>query len=132
MLSMASRFWQLESLYRSNAKYLPEWVPRFLCYDSSLTLTRTVIASGMAEGFLPAPYPAVRRDADDRVGERLFVDLAAEQEQRMVRPVLPRQRLTQQQRVRRAKIERLAAAGIAARTNWRSHCQTAERRGLGR
>jgi lysyl-tRNA synthetase, class II len=114
MLSVASRFWQLESLYRSNAKYLPEWVPRFLCYDSSLTLTRTVIASGMAEGFLPAPYPAVRRDADDRVGERFFVDVATEQDERLVRPVVPRQRLTQQQRVRRAKIERLAAAGVAA------------------
>ena len=27
------RFWQIESLYRANAKYQPEWVsPRFICF----------------------------------------------------------------------------------------------------
>ena len=32
MLLSASRFWQIESLYRANAKYQPEWVPRFVCF----------------------------------------------------------------------------------------------------
>ncbi len=43
VLTYASRFWQIESLYRSNARYLPRWTPRYLCYDSSLTLTRVAL-----------------------------------------------------------------------------------------
>ena len=31
-LTAASRFWQLESLYLSNAKYVPHWSPRLVCY----------------------------------------------------------------------------------------------------
>ena len=33
VLSVASKFWQLESCYRSNAKYLPRWVPRYMCHS---------------------------------------------------------------------------------------------------
>ena len=64
ILTYASRFWQIESLYRSNARYLPRWTPRYLCYDSSLTLTRVALAAGAAEGFLPdlgGPRVAHRR-----------------------------------------------------------------------
>ena len=63
VLSLASRFWQLESLYRANAKYLPAWSPRYLCYDSSLTFTRAALAAGVAEGFVPSigEWRAVRR-----------------------------------------------------------------------
>ena len=32
LLLLASRWWQIESLYRANAKYQPEWVPRFVCF----------------------------------------------------------------------------------------------------
>ena len=32
-LLLASRNWQLESLYRSNAKYHPEWQPRYICFE---------------------------------------------------------------------------------------------------
>ena len=32
LLLTLSRFWQIESLYRANAKYQPEWVPRFVCF----------------------------------------------------------------------------------------------------
>ena len=41
-LLVASRNWQLESLYRSNAKYQPEWQPRYICfeYTSDLPLRR--------------------------------------------------------------------------------------------
>ena len=31
----ASRWWQLESLYKSNEKYEPDWVPRFLLFERS-------------------------------------------------------------------------------------------------
>ncbi len=55
ILLFASRFWQLESLYRSNEKYHPEWVPRMLCYSDSSDLARIGLAVSIAEGFLTAP-----------------------------------------------------------------------------
>ena len=57
VLSVASKFWQLESLYRSNAKYLPRWVPRYMCHSQSMNVTRAAIAAGVAEGFLPGKDP---------------------------------------------------------------------------
>ncbi|MET8158546.1 phosphatidylglycerol lysyltransferase domain-containing protein [Sphaerisporangium sp. NPDC005289] len=50
-----SRWWQLESLYRANAKYHPRWVPRFLAYDDTRDLPRVGLASAIAEGFLTVP-----------------------------------------------------------------------------
>src|ERR1700712_3789878 len=67
VLTFASRFWQIESLYRSNARYLPRWTPRYLCYDSSLTLTRIALAAGEAEGFLPAFGGGRERSEDGEV-----------------------------------------------------------------
>jgi lysyl-tRNA synthetase class 2 len=55
VLLQASRFWQIESLYRANAKYQPEWVPRFLCFDRPGNLTTVGIAALRAEAFLVAP-----------------------------------------------------------------------------
>jgi lysyl-tRNA synthetase class 2 len=119
VLTFASRFWQLESLYRSNERYLPTWTPRYLCYDSSLTISRVALASGMAEGFVPGPVPRVTRDAaDDYVvykGETVpFATAVAEQQHDAQRRLRPGQRLTEQQRVRRQKLDRLAAAGKLA------------------
>ncbi len=55
VLLSASRFWQIESLYRANAKYQPEWVPRFVCFRSSADLPRVSVAGLRAEAFLVAP-----------------------------------------------------------------------------
>jgi lysyl-tRNA synthetase class 2 len=55
VLLWASRFWQIESLYRANAKYQPEWVPRFMCFRSSADLPRVGVAALRAEAFLVAP-----------------------------------------------------------------------------
>ncbi|GAA0434755.1 hypothetical protein Acor_32690 [Acrocarpospora corrugata] len=55
LLLFLSRWWQLESLYRANVKYRPEWVPRFLAYEDTRDLVKVGIASAMAEGFLRAP-----------------------------------------------------------------------------
>jgi lysyl-tRNA synthetase, class II len=55
LLLVASRWWQLESLYRSNAKYRPEWVPRFLCFSERRELVSISLASAIAEGFLEPP-----------------------------------------------------------------------------
>src|SRR5919201_3443394 len=55
LLLFFSRWFQLESLYRSNAKYQPEWYPRFLCYGDAGSLARIGLASGIAEGFVSVP-----------------------------------------------------------------------------
>ena len=55
VLLWASRFWQIESLYRANAKYHPEWVPRYLCFRSSGDLARVGMAALRAEAFIVAP-----------------------------------------------------------------------------
>jgi lysyl-tRNA synthetase class 2 len=61
VLLRASRVWQLESLYRANAKYQPEWRPRFLCFATAGDLPRVLFAVLRAEAFLPAPHLLPRR-----------------------------------------------------------------------
>ncbi|MDG4863783.1 bifunctional lysylphosphatidylglycerol synthetase/lysine--tRNA ligase LysX [Streptomyces sp. T-3] len=55
LLLFFSKWWQLEALYRSNAKYDPEWYPRFICYGDAGSLARISLASGIAEGFVSVP-----------------------------------------------------------------------------
>ncbi|MFF4080232.1 phosphatidylglycerol lysyltransferase domain-containing protein [Streptomyces sp. NPDC001777] len=55
LLSFFSRWWQIESLYRANAKYRPIWEPRFMLFEKSSDLLRIGVAAGRAEGFLEAP-----------------------------------------------------------------------------
>ncbi len=47
--------WQVDSLYRSCAKYHPTWVTRYLCYPSGLELPRILLAVLRAESFLTRP-----------------------------------------------------------------------------
>jgi len=56
LLVFFSRWWQLETLYRSNMKYLPEWVPRYACYEDARLIPRVGVASVIAEGFLVLPF----------------------------------------------------------------------------
>ncbi|KRD00784.1 MULTISPECIES: phosphatidylglycerol lysyltransferase domain-containing protein [unclassified Streptomyces] len=55
LLCFFSRWWQIESLYRANAKYRPVWEPRFLLFEKSADLPRIAVASARAEGFLETP-----------------------------------------------------------------------------
>ncbi|WP_375424221.1 bifunctional lysylphosphatidylglycerol synthetase/lysine--tRNA ligase LysX [uncultured Friedmanniella sp.] len=55
LLLVASRWWQIESLYRSNVKYHPTWQPRFLCFDEARDIALVGAASGVAEGFIDLP-----------------------------------------------------------------------------
>ncbi|MFI6938115.1 bifunctional lysylphosphatidylglycerol synthetase/lysine--tRNA ligase LysX [Streptomyces sp. NPDC050418] len=55
LLLFFSKWFQLEALYRSNAKYDPEWYPRFICYGDAGSLARVSLASGIAEGFVSVP-----------------------------------------------------------------------------
>lgn len=56
LLLFFSRWWQLETLYRSNIKYLPDWVPRYACYEDARLIPRVGVASVIAEGFLVLPF----------------------------------------------------------------------------
>ncbi|HEX6756565.1 MAG TPA: phosphatidylglycerol lysyltransferase domain-containing protein [Mycobacteriales bacterium] len=60
LLLLASHWWQIETLYRFNAKFRPAWEPRFLCYPSARDLPRVALAALEAEAFLARPG-AVRR-----------------------------------------------------------------------
>lgn len=60
LLRWVSRWWQIESLYRFNAKFTPVWVPRFLVYSVARELPRIVLAAVEAEGFGGRP-PALLR-----------------------------------------------------------------------
>jgi len=56
VLMGASKFWQIDSLYRSNDKYRPEWVPRYLVYPGAGDLAGVVTAVLAAEAFVPIPW----------------------------------------------------------------------------
>jgi lysyl-tRNA synthetase class 2 len=43
-------YFQIESLYRFNAKFFPRWEPRYLVYEGALGLPRASIAAMWAEG----------------------------------------------------------------------------------
>ncbi len=57
VLTLFSRWWQLESLYRANMKYRPVWEPRYVCFPKARDLARIAIAAGRAEGFIALPTP---------------------------------------------------------------------------
>ncbi|MEO5875651.1 MAG: bifunctional lysylphosphatidylglycerol synthetase/lysine--tRNA ligase LysX, partial [Streptosporangiaceae bacterium] len=109
VLSFASRFWQLESLYLANAKYHPDWLPRFICFENSRDAVRIGLAAARAEGFLPtffkpqlvAPLPS----------PELIAAIEAAEEAVEARRS-PHRRLSEQERVRHEKLDRLREAGI--------------------
>jgi lysyl-tRNA synthetase class 2 len=61
LVAVGNPYFQIESLYRFNAKFFPRWEPRYLVYEGALGLPRTGLAAMWAEGQLPKP--ALRRSA---------------------------------------------------------------------
>jgi lysyl-tRNA synthetase class 2 len=55
LLVFASRWFQIESLYRFNAKFAPQWEPRFLVYPAAGNLPRIGVAALEAEAFIVRP-----------------------------------------------------------------------------
>ncbi len=127
LLLFFSRWWQLETLYRSNMKYQPEWVPRYACYEDARLIPRVGVASVIAEGFLVLPFS--RRDkvhtghhpavpprliesgllhSDGSASDLSGLRRADGDAQR------PKDRLPEQVRVRLSKLEALQRDGVDA------------------
>ena len=65
LIALGNPFFQIESLYRFNAKFFPRWEPRYLVYEGALGLPRAGIAALWAEGQLWKP-PVGRPNAGAR------------------------------------------------------------------
>jgi lysyl-tRNA synthetase, class II len=61
ILLFASRWFQIESLYKFNAKFSPVWVPRFFVWPGTRDTPRVALAALEAEAFLVWPKLEVRR-----------------------------------------------------------------------
>ncbi|HEY6649262.1 MAG TPA: bifunctional lysylphosphatidylglycerol synthetase/lysine--tRNA ligase LysX, partial [Mycobacterium sp.] len=127
LLVFFSRWWQLETLYRSNMKYQPEWVPRYACYEDARLIPRVGVASVIAEGFLVLPFS--RRNEQPHTGQHISApenlvatgllhhdgsapdlgDLEADLPEADEGPRLP-----EQVRVRMAKLKSLQSDGVDA------------------
>ncbi len=55
LVLLGSRWFQMESLYRFNAKFAPRWEPRYFVFEGVLGLPRAGLAALWAEGQLPRP-----------------------------------------------------------------------------
>jgi lysyl-tRNA synthetase class 2 len=69
-----SRWWQIASLYRANAKFRPSREPRFICFGSSRNLASIAYAAMHTEGFLTLAKRNLlirnrRPTADERGGQ---------------------------------------------------------------
>ncbi|WP_377269982.1 phosphatidylglycerol lysyltransferase domain-containing protein [Peterkaempfera sp. SMS 1(5)a] len=77
LLVFLSRWFQIESLYKFNAKFQPEWEPRFLVYPTARDLPRIGFAAMQAEAFITVGMPRFGRrrqrmgDAPDEGRTRL-------------------------------------------------------------
>ena len=61
VLVFASRWFQIESLYRFNAKFQPEWQPRYIVFPGAGDLPRIAMAALEAEAFIVWPHPRIRQ-----------------------------------------------------------------------
>nr|WP_242516998.1 bifunctional lysylphosphatidylglycerol synthetase/lysine--tRNA ligase LysX [Corynebacterium mendelii] len=112
VMQTASHFWQLESLLEANARYRPDWKPRYIVFPDSARLTSTLVAAGQLEGFLPAWL-------DHRFNRPDFMDDPAHAA--AVREIYDKQKISaasvgpklgEQEKIRIRRAGELAAAGM--------------------
>ncbi|WP_293051563.1 bifunctional lysylphosphatidylglycerol synthetase/lysine--tRNA ligase LysX [Mycobacterium sp.] len=127
LLVFFSRWWQLETLYRSNMKYQPEWLPRYACYEDARLIPRVGVASVIAEGFLVLPFsrrnrhhtghhsavPQVLMNTGLLHPDGTAPDISGLEQARLSEGDVPR-RLPQQMRVRLHKLQTLQNHGVDA------------------
>ncbi|MHA6762267.1 phosphatidylglycerol lysyltransferase domain-containing protein [Streptacidiphilus sp. PAMC 29251] len=70
LLVFLSRWFQIESLYKFNAKFRPIWEPRFLVYPTARDLPRIGISALQAEAFIVMELPKFLRRRRSAVLER--------------------------------------------------------------
>ncbi|MCI1748922.1 MAG: bifunctional lysylphosphatidylglycerol synthetase/lysine--tRNA ligase LysX [Acidipropionibacterium sp.] len=113
LIGAASRWFQIEQLYRSNVKYSPQWQSRYLGYADAADLAQVGLAMGQAEGQLdlprwlrpmPPPVQPIYR-ADSRP------EIAAFLAERAQPAALPSRPVPEQMRARMATREQILAAG---------------------
>jgi lysyl-tRNA synthetase, class II len=70
LLLGVSRWFQIESLYRFNAKFRPIWEPRYICYPGAGDIPRIALAALEAEAFIvwPRQWWAIRKARRLRIG----------------------------------------------------------------
>lgn len=107
ILLFASRFWQLESLYRANEKYNPDWVPRYVAYEESRNLGSALFAMGLAEGYVPR-IPTMR---DNRKFTGAYPQAHLVADPTFAEPVVER-KVPEQVRVRTDKARALIESGV--------------------
>jgi lysyl-tRNA synthetase class 2 len=114
VLLFFSRWWQLESLYRSNAKYRPAWEPRLLCFSSSRDLARISVAMGIAEGFISVPTAGalLRRGQQQAVAPSYVPPAVRPAPDPELSTVDLYRDLPEQMRVRRVKLDLLRRRGV--------------------
>ncbi len=67
LLLFASRWFQIESLYRFSVKFRPEWEPRYICFPHGRDLPRISVAALEAEAFIAWSAPALGRAVRGRL-----------------------------------------------------------------
>jgi lysyl-tRNA synthetase, class II len=70
-----SRWYQIESLYKFNSKFQPEWVPRYVAFKNTRDIPRVGLAYAEAEGFIVPPgLPWSKKVRDERELDDVDVD----------------------------------------------------------
>ena len=115
LVLVASKWFQIEQLYRSNVKYKPSWQTRYLNFTDTSDLAQIGVAMGIAEGQLdipswiypvePPPQPIYSISGHPEIAEFLAEERT---------PTLLQRRLPEQVRTRMATRERLLESGAEA------------------
>jgi lysyl-tRNA synthetase, class II len=100
VLLFFSRWFQIESLYKFNAKFCPIWVPRFFVFSGTKDAPRVALAALEAEAFLVWPTVEARR-----IARRLGLA-------RLLRPVRQWSRNRRQPTVGQAGVSQAAAPPV--------------------
>ncbi len=109
ILGLFDRFLQLERLYRSNEKFHPQWVPRYVCFDGTLTLPKLVLSAGRLEGFGPAWLQPADRRAE--LSAQALAEIDRIEFAPQVSSLLPKR--SSLSRIRLEHAERLSRLGMA-------------------